>query len=99
MAAGKNAHRPQEALCSTAGISSDHTEAAVMTPAANPISVRCFCTHPFFFRKKTPAAPMAVPAKGIKMPNHVGPIKAALPFSCRLTAACCYQKMPAGPKR
>ena len=53
------------------GMSSDHTEAAIITPDANPRSI--FCTRGLisFFRKNTQAAPSVVPAKGIKIPRNV----------------------------
>ena len=39
-AAGTNPSRPSPSDCSIAGMSRLHTEAAVMTPAANPVRLR-----------------------------------------------------------
>ena len=52
-----------------AGISRDHTDAATITPAANPD--RIFWTFAFmlsFLKKKTMAAPSVVPRNGIRIP-------------------------------
>ena len=47
------------------GISSDHTEAATITPEAKPNSDFCKRGDMSFFMKKTNAAPSIVPNKGI----------------------------------
>ena len=39
-AAGTTDHLPLSASISIAGMSKDHTEAATITPAANPVSAR-----------------------------------------------------------
>jgi hypothetical protein len=46
------------------GMSKDHTEAATITPAANPNNVFCILAGSLSFIKKTQAAPSVVPAKG-----------------------------------
>ena len=51
-----------------AGISRLHTDAATITPAANPVSARCTVSLSVFFMKNTQAAPSDVPRNGIKMP-------------------------------
>ena len=55
-------------LISIEGISSDHTEAATMTPEANPNKVFCTKSGICFFIRKTQAAPKVVPAKGNNNP-------------------------------
>ena len=54
---------------SSEGISSDHTEAAIITPDAKPSSA--FCSQDFIcpFRKNTIAAPSVVPSMGISAPK------------------------------
>ena len=56
---------------SIAGIRSDHTDAAIITPDANPSN--SFCTFSFIsFRiKNTIAEPNVVPANGIKIPAKI----------------------------
>jgi hypothetical protein len=48
-----------------AGISSDHTEAATMTPEANPSKTFCSSIGISLFMKKTNPEPRAVPRNGI----------------------------------
>ena len=64
-AAGSQAIRPCASAISMAGIRRDHTDAAIITPAAKP-SITC-SSRVFIlaFRKNTMAAPTAVPRKGI----------------------------------
>ena len=51
---------------SIAGISSDHTDAATITPDANPKSIFWNNSGISFFIKNTNADPKTVPANGIK---------------------------------
>lgn len=67
-AAGINASFPSPSAISIDGISSDHTEAATITPAAKPKSVFCTSGLIWFFIKNTQAAPRVVPKKGIINP-------------------------------
>ena len=67
--AGRNAHLPFAADCSMAGTIRLQIEAATITPAANPVNARCTPTFRSFFKKKTQAAPPAVPIKGIISPQ------------------------------
>ncbi len=67
--AGTKAHFPMEAAWSIAGTSRLHTDAATMTPAANPVRARCTDTCSLFFIKNTHAAPRAVPRNGIIIPR------------------------------
>ena len=66
--AGKNASFPIHATCSMAGISRLQTEAATITPAANPIRTRCTASLNCLRIKKTQAAPKDVPRNGIRTP-------------------------------
>ena len=71
MAAGSQAVTPCCSAMSMAGIISDQTEAAIITPEAKPSSSRC---RPGFtppFRKNTKQEPNAVPRNGISMPMAV----------------------------
>ena len=45
---------------SIAGISSDHTDAAIITPAANPRKMRCAFSEVCFLKNSTSDAPSAV---------------------------------------
>jgi hypothetical protein len=49
-------------------MSSDHTEAATITPEAKPSSDFCTRADMSFFIKKTNAAPSVVPSRGISNP-------------------------------
>ena len=51
-----------------AGVSSDHTDAATITPEARPNSDFCNFGDMSFFMKKTKAALSMVPNKGINKP-------------------------------
>ena len=50
------------------GISSDHTDAATITPDAKPSSDFCSLGDISFFMKNTKAEPSMVPSRGIKRP-------------------------------
>ena len=65
ISAGAHAIFPCASAMSMDGMSSDHMDAAIMTPAANPS--RAFSTSGdiLSFIKKTMAAPSVVPANGI----------------------------------
>ena len=66
-AAGTHAVCPCSPAISMAGIRSDHTEAAIITPEANPRrSLSISLCMPLI--KNTIAEPRAVPAKGISNP-------------------------------
>ena len=52
-----------------AGSSRLHTDAATITPAANPVSARWTMALSLFRMKNTHAEPSAVPKKGIMMPR------------------------------
>lgn len=67
-AAGMKLSLPIAADCSIAGISRLHTEAAVMTPAANPVRLLCTRKCGSLRRKNTQADPAVVPINGISMP-------------------------------
>lgn len=68
--AGRNESLPSPADCSMAGISRLQTEAATITPAANPVRMRCTLSLREFFIKKTQAAPKDVPRNGIRIPQN-----------------------------
>ena len=61
-------------LISMPGMSKDHTEAATITPEANPRSTFCSIADISFRMKKTKADPSAVPAKGISRPIKIASI-------------------------
>ena len=67
-AAGIHATFPCSAAMSIAGMRSDHTEAATITPAANPINNFSIFLFIWFLMKKTIAEPSVVPIKGIITP-------------------------------
>ena len=67
-AAGKNASLPRAADCSMAGMSRLQTDAATITPAANPVSARWMWSPSDCLRKNTLAAPSEVPRNGIRIP-------------------------------
>ena len=66
-AAGRKDQRPMSAQ-SIAGSSRLHTEAAVITPAANPSSTRRRTAEGALCRQNTHAAPSDVPQKGSNIP-------------------------------
>lgn len=76
---GTNAQRPIPADCSIAGIKRLQMEAATMTPAASPVNALCKNALKSFFMNNTPAAPRAVPRKGMKMTLIASPTMSYLP--------------------
>ena len=68
-AAGMTAHSPLAASASIAGMSSDHTEAATITPEANPSRAFCKRTGISSFIRKTNPDPIIVPSRGINKPR------------------------------
>ena len=62
--AGRNAIFPIWADWSMLGMSSDHTEAATITPAANPARARSRLSFISRLKKRTQDAPKAVPRNG-----------------------------------
>lgn len=64
--AGTNDNFPILPDCSIAGISKLQTEAAVITPAANPVSALCSRELSAFLIKSTQAEPNVVPKNGIR---------------------------------
>ena len=67
-AAGRTDHLPLSASISMAGISSDHTDAATITPEAKPSSAFCKRTDISPRMKNTKAEPSIVPSRGIRSP-------------------------------
>ncbi len=61
--------RPSLPVISIEGISSDHTEAATITPAAKPVSPFCTCGAMPRRIMNTHAEPSAVPKNGNNMPT------------------------------
>jgi hypothetical protein len=68
MAAGMTDHAPLPDSISIAGISSDHTDAATITPDAKPSSDFCSRTDIPSRIMKTKAEPAIVPSSGISSP-------------------------------
>ncbi len=68
MAAGSTDHAPLPVSISIDGMSSDQTEAAIITPEAKPNNDFCSLGDMSFFMKKTKAAPSMVPSIGINKP-------------------------------
>ena len=68
-AAGIQALLPCSTAISIEGISNDHTDAAIITPAANPKSSFSMVWFNWFFIKNTIAAPNVVPVNGIIKPT------------------------------
>jgi hypothetical protein len=62
--AGAHAHAPSAEDISSEGSSSDHTDAATMTPEANPNSPFCSSDDISPRASNTKAAPITVPRKG-----------------------------------
>ena len=75
--AGTNCIFPRLCDCSSAGIRRLHTDAAIITPAAKPLSIFVVFTESSFFIKSTHAAPSDVPINGINKPNMVDVIMVA----------------------
>ena len=69
-AAGSQAGPPASWAISMAGIKSDQTEAAIITPAAKPRNARCMPCGISFLKKKTVAAPSAVAKKVNIVPRN-----------------------------
>ena len=71
IAAGIQATFPCVSVISIDGINNDHTDAAIITPDANPNKI--FSTFLFisFFIKNTIAAPSVVPINGITKPKNI----------------------------
>ena len=67
-AAGITLHLPLLTSISIAGISSDHTDAATITPDAKPNSDFCNRADISSFIKNTKAEPSIVPSNGISSP-------------------------------
>lgn len=67
-------HAPLPCSISMAGMSSDQTDAATITPEANPNSDFCKRSDISPFIRKTNAAPSIVPNRGISNPmtNAIG---------------------------
>ena len=65
ISAGTHAIFPCASAMSMDGMSSDHMDAAIMTPAANPSSAFSTIGDIFSFIRNTIAAPRVVPANGI----------------------------------
>ena len=86
-AAGATAHGPALASMSIAGISSDHTEAATITPEAKPNNVFCRRGDISSFMKNTKAEPSMVPSRGMNSPTVSGVI-----VVCKILV---YRLMPA----
>jgi hypothetical protein len=74
MAAGTTDHFPELASISIAGISSDHTEAATITPEAKPNNDFCKRGDISSFIRNTNAAPSMVPNKGMSSPIAIAVI-------------------------
>ena len=68
MAAGITDHAPLPTSISIEGISSDHTDAATITPEAKPNSDFCSRTDISSFIIKTKAELSIVPSSGISRP-------------------------------
>lgn len=77
-AAGAKDHFPSSSDRSIAGISRLQTDAAVITPAAKPVSPFCRPSDIAFFIKNTLAAPREVPKNGSRSPYNASIIH---PFS------------------
>ena len=69
--AGIKANRPRWSDISIAGIRSDQTEAATITPEANPRRILCTDGFMEFLTKNTHAAPRVVPRNGIITPETI----------------------------
>ena len=84
-AAGANASLPSCALCSIDGMSSDHTEAATITPEAKPSSALLTRSLRLPLSTNTHAAPSAVPRRGSTIPTNVQMFITESPFSLPLS--------------
>ena len=91
--AGRYACPPLASAISMAGMSSDQTEAAIITPEAKPSSAFCTFAPICFLKKNTVAEPSTVPASGSSRPSRtlaVSPIKAPATagYARALSARC-----------
>ena len=68
MAAGTTDHAPSPVSISIAGMSSDHTAAATITPDAKPSSDFCRRSDIWSFIRNTNAEPSIVPSSGKSNP-------------------------------
>ena len=68
-AAGSQPGWPASSACSMAGMSSDHTDAAIMTPAAKPKNTRWSSMLSRLRNRKTEAAPSVVMEKVNAVPH------------------------------
>ena len=102
-AAGIHPIWPASSAASMAGMSNDHTEAAIMTPAANPRNSRCMVTLSRLRNKNTAAAPSVVMRKVNPVPaaahvsascNAVPPVVSILHVSVRLRKRECASVYP-----
>ena len=66
--AGITLRSPSPTFISILGIRSDHTEAATITPEANPINAFCSLSGIFSFMKNTKPLPIIVPISGSSSP-------------------------------
>lgn len=69
--AGSQAFPPSASAISIAGMSSDQTEAAIITPEAKPSSAFCTLSPICLLKKNTVAEPSTVPASGSSSPSSV----------------------------
>ena len=74
MTAGTKDHRPIWLLCSMAGMSRLHTEAATITPAAKPVSIRLTERLNSFRSKNTKVAPSVVPMRWMSIPQIISDV-------------------------
>ena len=91
--AGTQARRPMADDSSIAGTMRLQTDAATITPAANPVSARSTAWLSRPRMRKTMAAPAVVPASGIARPIIVRVTDASKGTS---PLFCVYSSMPAG---
>jgi hypothetical protein len=70
-AAGNTDQAPSLSFISIAGMSSDHTDAATITPEANPNRAFCNRSGISLRMKNTNDDPSIVPNKGIINPNNI----------------------------
>lgn len=74
MAAGTTENLPMSSHIFIEGISKDHTEAAIITPEANPNNSFCVLTGMASFMKNTKEDPISVPEKGSNKLSANSPI-------------------------
>ena len=83
VATGITFTHPSPPLISMPGMSSDHTEAATITPEANPSSDFCTSAGISCFMKNTNAAPVIVPSSGSVSAIISPSITVTFLFMCR----------------